>query len=215
MFFLCAHNHVKLQKWRHRKTQRLRRQSASGETLMLMRVVVSAAEGERKHLYSCLVLLHLSFLIFCEGFGFGAPQGPPPPAGDWPCSSWSLFAFSRFRLLLPSSCAAARFSIFDRQSFRFSHHGLHSWPTPSTGLGATFAGTTLDVHVSAQWGTFGPRKWENRKGNMKIWGGGHTERAFIILRDDKRINHAGKHFGETFVVFWGGIMIHREKMTDG
>lgn len=78
MFFLCAHNHVKLQKWRHRKTQRLRRQSASGETLMLMRVVVSAAEGERKHLYSCLVLLHLSFLIFCEGFGFGAPQGPPP-----------------------------------------------------------------------------------------------------------------------------------------
>lgn len=43
---------------------------------MLMRVI-SAAEGERKHLYSCLVLLHLSFLIFLRGFPVWSTSGPP------------------------------------------------------------------------------------------------------------------------------------------
>lgn len=201
--FLCAHNHVKLQKRRHRKTQRLRRQSASGETLMLMRVVVSAAEGERKHLYSCLALLHLSFLIFCKGFWFGAPQGPP----GWGLASSLLFAFSRFRLLLSSSCAAARFSIFDRQSFNILHHSLHSWPTLSTwshfcwnDSGRSRQCTQRDFH---------PPKVGKSKGQHENLRWGHTERGFIILRDDKCIKRAGKHFEETFAFFW--IMIHRDR----
>lgn len=160
MFFLCAHNHVKLQKWRHRKTQRLRQQSASGETLMLKRVVVSAAEGEQKHLYSWLVLLHLSFLIFCEGFRFGAPQGPP---------RWRLAVFFLIVVCFLSFPASSAFqlrccliSIFDRQSFKFLHHSLHSWPTPSTGLGGTFAGATLDVQCTLR--DFRPPKVGKSKG---------------------------------------------------